>query len=105
MIQLGLTHEVVTWIMARVCNAHFVVLVNGSPSGFFKGSRGLCQGCPLSPLLFLLVIKGFSQLILKAKHEGHLKGIKITEIHHMTHLLFVDNVLLFGLGSQAEWYV
>jgi len=60
LLHIGIDYVTVEWIMACVCNVSFSVLVNGSPSEFFYGSRGLRQGCPLSPLLFLLIIEGLS---------------------------------------------
>jgi hypothetical protein len=41
-------------------SANFVLLINGSPSGFFKELRGLRQGFPLSLFLFLLVVEGLN---------------------------------------------
>ena len=89
--------------MGCVSSANFAVLVNGSPSSFFSASRGIRQGCPLSPLLFILVIEGLSLLIEDAKRNGKIKGIKISHLLSLSHLLFVDDVILFGLGSVEEW--
>ena len=89
--------------MGCVSSANFAVLVNGSPSPFFSSSRGIRQGCPLSPLLFILVIEGLSLLIEDAKRNGKIKGIKISHHLSLTHLLFVDDVILFGLGILEEW--
>ena len=93
----------VNWILGCITSANFVVLVNGSSSTFFHASRGLRQGCPLSPLLFILVIEGLSCLIEDAKQNGKIKGIKVSSKLSLTHLLFVDDVILFGLGSLEEW--
>ena len=89
--------------MGCITSANFVVLVNGDPTIFFKASRGLRQGCPLSPLLFLLIVEGLSRIIYKEKNEKNLKGIKITRILSITHLLFEVDVVFFGNGSMEEW--
>ena len=91
------------WILGCISSVQFVVLVNGSPSSFLPASRGIRQGCPLSPLLFILVIEGLSLLIEEAKRQGKIKGIKISARLSLTHLLFVDDVILFGFGSLEEW--
>ena len=67
-------------------------MVNGTPTNYFKGFRGLRHGCPLSPLLFLLVIEGLSKLIDDARKGNKIKSIKIS--HHLciTHLLSIDDV-------------
>jgi hypothetical protein len=65
-IRLILTHvgfEVpfINWVMSCISTTTFVVLINGEASPFFHAGRGLRQGCPLSPLLFLLVEEGLSR--------------------------------------------
>jgi len=50
----------------------FAILINGSPYGFFKGSRGLRQGDHLSPLLLALVMEAVGRMLDKAVHVGSL---------------------------------
>jgi len=88
--------------MGCITNVSFAVLVNGAASSFFNSQRGLRQGCPLSPLLFLLVAEGLSRLIHKARNEGKVKGIEVAINLYITHLLFVDDILIFTNGSQNE---
>ena len=57
----------------------------------------------MSPLLFILVIEGLSLLIKDAKVNGRIRGIKISPQLSLTHLLFVDDVIMFGVGSFEEW--
>lgn len=102
LIQIGIPSLIIRWIMACVSTASIAVLISGAPSKFFKISRGVQQGCPLS-LLFLLIIEGLSRLIGVARADGSIQGIKFAaELSH-THSLFVDDVLLAGLSSVAEW--
>ena len=103
LLQIGISLMGVNWIMGCISSTNFALLVNGSPSGFFTASRGIRQGCPLSPLLFILVIEGLSLLIADARDNGLIKGIKITSTFVLTHLLFVDDVILLGSGTLTEW--
>ena len=56
-------------------------------------------------LLFLLVVEGMRKLIEKAKLDGRFRGVMILDIISITHLLFADDVLLFGRGYINEWVV
>jgi len=102
---VGLSIEATDWIMGCVTSTNYVILVNGNPSPFFKSSRGLRQGCPLSPLLFLLVVEGLSKDIEVKVREKKLTGLLVAKGTCITHLLFVDDVILFGSGNIAEWEV
>eukprot|EP00253_Pinus_taeda_P017324 PITA_17324 len=88
--------------MGCISNVSFAVLINGAASPFFKSQRGLRQGCPLSPLLFLLVAEGLSRLIHKARRTNKIKGIEVAINLYITRLLFVDDILLFSNGSHEE---
>jgi hypothetical protein len=74
-------------------------LVNGSLCGFFPSSRGIRQGDPLSPMLFVIVMEAFSRLIVKATGAGMLTGFSVGSIDsdplEVSHLLFADDTLIF----------
>ena len=70
-----------------------------SPSSFFRLSRGLRQGCPLSPFLFLLIAEALSRLLNRAREENLIKGVNVTNQTELTHVLFVDDVLMSGEGT------
>jgi hypothetical protein len=85
-------------------SASFAVLINGSPSkNFFGASRGLRKGCPISLFLFLLIIKVLRKIMTHARSQGELKVLKISPSEVLSHLLFIDDVLLFGAGSREEF--
>lgn len=52
----------------------FFILVNDSPKSFFKGSRGLHHGDPLSPYLFIMDVELLSRMVLKVESCGLLEG-------------------------------
>ena len=54
-------------------------------------------------MLFILVIEGLNRLISYAKLAGKLQGIKISNSVFITHFIFLDDVILFGKGTLAEW--
>jgi len=102
LIHLGFPHQLITWIMACITTPTYSILINGAASHFFHSERGLRQGCPLSPLLFLLVMEALSRLIKSAKRDGTIRGLKISEECYLTHLLFVDDVLILLDGSIRD---
>jgi hypothetical protein len=63
---------------------------------------GCRKGCSLSPLLFFLVVKGLSRIIETYKRNEKLKGVQIERGLSIFPFLFVDDVLLFRVGSIRE---
>eukprot|EP00253_Pinus_taeda_P033231 PITA_33231 len=83
--------------------ASFSILLNGSPSRTFMPSRGLKQGDPLSPFLFVLMVKGLGRAIKRENAEGRIQGIKITlDGDASTHQQFVDDTMLQGIPMVKE---
>ena len=65
LIQIGLSYDIVAWIMGCITSPSFVVLINGVPIEFFKGSIGIPQVFHISPYLFSFAIEGISLLICR----------------------------------------
>jgi hypothetical protein len=72
-----------------VKSVSYSVLVNGQPFRKILTTRGLRQGDPLSPYLFLIVAKGVSALLSKAEYEKRLTGVPIAAGgYRLSHLFF-----------------
>ena len=98
------------WIFNCISSARFSILVNGSPTGFFESFRGLRQGDPLSPFLFLIVMEALSHLLARAGTGHFIKGFLVgcpeEESLDISHLLFVDDTLIFcGADPLQLWYL
>ncbi|GAU10186.1 hypothetical protein TSUD_420150, partial [Trifolium subterraneum] len=92
------------WIKECVCTATASVLVNGSPTDEFPLKRGLRQGDPLSPFLFLLAAEGLNVLMEAAVERNLFTGYSIGERDpaSVSHLQFADDTLLLGVKSWAN---
>ena len=74
---MGFGEKWIGWIRHCTSSTSFAVLVNGSPTEFFSASRGLRQGDPLSPLLFLLVMEVFTRMLNPASSAGLISDFKV----------------------------
>ncbi|GJY19425.1 hypothetical protein Tco_0390916 [Tanacetum coccineum] len=77
------------WIKGCLNSAYASVLINGSPTKEFKIHKGLRQGDPLSPFLFILAVKALHVTFLEAKAKDIFKGVKVGN----------DNI--FGVGAAV----
>lgn len=103
LMAFGFDHNLVRWVMALVSSSSFSILVNGSPSEVFIPSRGLRQGDPLSPFLFILMMEGLGRAIKQAKATGKIKGLQLIENGQaLTHQQFVDDTMLQGIPKAKE---
>ena len=103
MLKTGIPNQWVHLAMETVCTASYSILINGEPTGFITPSRGIKQGDPLSPYLFLLCAKGLSSLIRRAIENHHLKGVvSCNGGVKMSHLFFADDSLLFCEATTRE---
>ena len=98
------------WVFACISSVRFLVLVNGSPTGFFSSSRGLRQGDPLSPLFFLLVMEALSRLLERVTEGGFITGYSVgnSDSHALSisHLLFADDTLIMcGATPDQLWHL
>ncbi|KAJ0667015.1 putative RNA-directed DNA polymerase [Helianthus annuus] len=87
------------WIWGVLSSARASVLVNGAPTFEFKWEKGMRQGDPLSPFLFVAVMEGLSNILDRAKEVGVFSGVALPEDGpSISHLFFADDALIVG-----EW--
>ncbi|XP_013739997.1 uncharacterized protein LOC106442922 [Brassica napus] len=93
----------VSWIMECVSSVSYTFLINGAPQGGVLPSRGLRQGDPLSPYLFILCTEVLSGLCNQARDRGTLAGIKVARgCPAINHLLFADDTMFFCRSDRAS---
>eukprot|EP00253_Pinus_taeda_P014609 PITA_14609 len=72
----GFCRTWIKWILALIKSPRYSILVNGAPSILFTPLRGIRQGDPLSPFLFVILMEGLSRTIARKKSEGTIKGLQ-----------------------------
>ncbi|GAU14634.1 hypothetical protein TSUD_96980 [Trifolium subterraneum] len=103
LIKMGFSDTWVHWMMLCVSSVNYSALVNFEKVGPIRPGRGLRQGDPLSPYLFIIVAEGLTSLIKKAVASGDLHGIKICRgAPAVSHLLFADDCFLFCRSNLSE---
>ncbi|GJX28628.1 putative RNA-directed DNA polymerase [Tanacetum coccineum] len=99
MDQMGFSSKWRNWISHCLNSAFASVLINGSPTKEFKVEKGLRQGDPLSPFLFIIAIEALNVALLQARNNNIFHGTKVGKDNiHISHIQFADDALIMG-----EW--
>ena len=101
--KFGFSHWFITLVMNNLKGAWFSVLVNGRTYGFFQSGRGVKQGDPLSPYLFLLVADSLSRGLNELLASTKISPFALSRgCFSITHLSFADDVLVFMRGLRSD---
>ncbi|KAG7547838.1 Reverse transcriptase domain [Arabidopsis suecica] len=92
----------INWIFQCISTPTFSISINGSSGGFFKSTRGLRQGDPLSPYLFVLAMEVFSNLLRSRFDAGYIHYHPNTSELSISHLMFADDVMVFFDGGSSS---
>lgn len=85
-------------VMNGVRSSMFSVMINGQMEGYFQGKRGLRQGDPISPLLFVLCMDYFTRIMDKMTSSGFTFHKKC-KVMGLSHLCFADDLFVFANGD------
>jgi hypothetical protein len=101
--EIGIPQKMMNVIMHSVTSVETNVKWNGARADFFRPQRGIRQGDPISPYLFVLCIDKLSHLIMHAVETGEWKAIKAGRNGPViSHLMFADDLLLFGEATECQ---
>lgn len=100
---MGFAISFVNSIMLCISSVSYSFLLNGKQFGAMQPARGLRQGDPLSPYLFICCVEGFIKMVEKAVVEGRLHGVQVApEAPVISNLCFADDTVLFCRASLME---
>lgn len=100
---LGFSERWCRIIMGCVSSVKYQVLINGTPYGEITPSRGLRQGDPLSPYLFVVCTEVLVQMLKTAERKQQITGLKVARgALAVSHLLYADDSLFYCKGNDEE---
>ena len=103
MVRMGFSEHRIKLLMLCVKTISYSILVNGEPKGMITPSRGIRQGDPLLPFLFLLCTEGLHGLISQVANQEEIKGYSLCKNSpRLTHILFANDSLLFCRATIQE---
>jgi len=95
--QFGISDDFIQWISTCISNPWISTLVIGCPDGFFNESRGLRQGFPLSPLLYIIMEEYLNMKLECDWANGLMPAIQIVRgVKNINHSQFTNDTLLLG---------
>ena len=101
--QIGFNTKFIALIVECISIVSYSILINGIPHGNFSPTRGIRQGDPLSPCLFILCAERLHYLLKKAQMDGSISGVSLCRLRPIiTHLFFANDSLLFCRATREE---
>ena len=100
---VNIPDRVVKIVMNAMASSRVTIQINGQGSGFLSPTRGLRQGCPLSPYLYILAMEFLTKHIQMALNQGDIKGVRIaTSAPQLTNIMYADDLMILGQADTRE---
>ncbi|XP_042964739.1 uncharacterized protein LOC122298962 [Carya illinoinensis] len=99
----GFSSQFCALINLCISSTWYSIMMNGTSLGFFKGERGLRQGDPLSPYLFVIMQETLSRLLKNAFQNG--KIVRFSQARGtplISHLMYADDIIIFANGGKKS---
>ncbi|GJQ93595.1 RNA-directed DNA polymerase, eukaryota [Tanacetum coccineum] len=90
------------WIQSCLTSSKGSILVNGCPTNEFQFYKGLKQGDPLSPFLFILVMESLHLSFQRIVNAGMFKGIVLDQSLCLSHMFYADDAIFLGEWSDGN---
>ncbi|XP_058732794.1 uncharacterized protein LOC131604367 [Vicia villosa] len=100
--RMGFGDRWMRWTECCIFTNSLSVLVNGSTTKDFRVEKGLRQGDPLSPFVFVLVMEVLMELMKRSKEIGEFRGFRYKENKEVDLLQFTDGTIILAEGDTAN---
>ncbi|XP_062093379.1 uncharacterized protein LOC133799371 [Humulus lupulus] len=99
---LNFPSRFVQLVMICIKSTSYSLLMNGRIQGGFHGAKGLRQGDPLSPLIFVLIMDYLSRSLLHAAQVFKFRYHPLCKSLKLINLCFADDLILLSKGSKQS---
>ncbi|GJX31581.1 RNA-directed DNA polymerase, eukaryota, reverse transcriptase zinc-binding domain protein [Tanacetum coccineum] len=100
--KFGFGNKWCEWIQKCLKSSRGSILINGSPTEEFQFFKGLKQGDPLSPFLFILVMECLHLSFQKVVDAGMFKGINLSQSVNLSHMFYADDAVFVGQWTDRN---
>ncbi|GJW77476.1 RNA-directed DNA polymerase, eukaryota [Tanacetum coccineum] len=90
------------WIQCCLHSSRGSIIINGSPTEEFQFGKGLKQGDPLSPFLFILIMESLHLSVQRVVDEGMFHGINLGGVVNLSHMFYADDAVFVGQWSESN---
>ncbi|KAJ4802046.1 RNA-directed DNA polymerase (reverse transcriptase)-related family protein [Rhynchospora pubera] len=106
MVYLNVPRKIIDIMLFSFKNAKVVIQVNGSGDGFIQPTRGIRQGCPMSPYCFIMVMEPLTRKLQQALASQQIRGVNLAPTcptcPTLTHIIYADDLILLGQAELDE---